>query len=93
MPAAIDLSGRMGLRPTPSHSIDRIDVNGNYEPGNCRWATQREQMSNTRKTIWVATTQGRLSLPAACEVYGKKYGTVLMRIHRGMTPEDAVTCP
>lgn len=39
----------MGRRPTPQHSIDRIDVNGIYEPGNVRWSTAKEQAANHRK--------------------------------------------
>lgn len=43
----------MGTKPSLTHTIDRIDSKGNYEPDNCRWATRKQQNDNTRRNKWM----------------------------------------
>lgn len=57
----------IGEPPTPLHTVDRIDPFGNYEPGNVRWATQSEQMANTRRAATAKRYEQKLKLKACSE--------------------------
>lgn len=82
----------MGERPGKC-SIDRIDVDGDYCPDNCRWATAREQCRNKRNTKKVLY-QGKLfALADLCELLYKNFRVVRSRIKYGWTIERALSEP
>lgn len=82
----------VGPRPTPKHTIDRFpNKNGNYEPGNVRWATRQEQIDNRRNTRMITIRGETLSITQACKKFGFNRKLITTRLERGWSPEDAIT--
>lgn len=69
-------------------SIDRIDVNGDYCPENCRWATEKEQKRNTRKNRMITYKGETLCLSEMSEKYGINFFTAHSRLKRGKSVDD-----
>jgi hypothetical protein len=83
----------MGERPSPKHSIERIDVNGHYAPENCRWATNAEQQQNRRDTVRLTYCGETHSLSEWARRRGLDVGTLWGRLRRGWPLEAMLGTP
>lgn len=82
----------MGVGFSSELELDRIDTNGNYEPGNCRWVPRTVNSLNKRNTIWVTLWGQEKTLKEWVDLFGLKYRTAHQRlVSRGWDAERALT--
>lgn len=83
----------MGPKPTPQHSIDRIDNEGHYEPGNCRWSLGKEQRDNRRVSRWLEARGQRHTVTDWSELTGVSRSAIRARLGLGWSVERAIFEP
>lgn len=83
----------IGHRPSKNHSLDRIDNDKGYEPGNVRWATRSEQTRNTRYTVRVCINGVIRPLLDICEERNLNAAMVRARLRSGWSINDAINLP
>lgn len=80
----------MGKKPK-GYSIERINVDGNYEPNNCKWASSQEQHYNKTNTLYVEYKNENKSLSELCKIYALNYKSVWKQYKKGVTFEEILT--
>src|SRR6266851_177194 len=83
----------MGRKPNSKFTIERNDVNGNYEPGNCKWIDRKDQSRNKRNSVHVVYQGKKMLLVDLVEGIGLSSGTVKYRIKAGWSMAQALSIP
>jgi hypothetical protein len=83
----------MGKRPSYLHFIDRIDVNSNYEPNNCKWSTTLEQSRNKRNSILLTFDNETKNMTEWAQIYNMHRKTLEWRLWKGMSVKQALETP
>jgi hypothetical protein len=79
--------------PPSKFTIERIDNNGNYCPGNCRWASRKEQANNKENSHIETYNEESLTISQWSEKTGMSKSVIINRLNRGWTFEKTITTP
>lgn len=77
----------VGRAPGANHSLDRKDTNGNYEPGNVKWSTRKEQNENKRSNILISINGLTKTLQGWCDHHNINRNTIIFRIKKNWPKE------
>jgi hypothetical protein len=84
----LNFAADMGPKPTPNHTVERIDNNAGYSPDNCKWGTRSEQCLNRRTTKWLTLGGRRQTYSAWAKELGVSPTAFGKRVAKGWTEEQ-----
>ena len=79
--------------PPAGYSIERVDVNGHYEPENCKWIPLKDQASNKRNSRYIVANGKTQTMAQWARELGCNPAAILYRLQSGMSEEEAINTP